>query len=775
MTAARHSTPHDGAYHGNLQRDYSSLSVYDLLLARDARHAQYARNPNVIGTAIGRYLIRKGEEHVRVGRDADVATIEQIRAKGASRTAATASVTRDSWPCVLVFVRKLLPPDQVHPSDYIEPFIVIETDRPPRVIVAPVCIVESPLEPAAARAFDVQTMPPSPVGGGYPIFTNVQGRRHTGTIACIVTDGRSRYALTNRHVAGPTGTEVYPSTSFRSTRLGITSESIGRLPFNAVWPMLPLSRSTSPVDAALLELDDADDITAKIFRPLERGGTTVPGGALLGPIVNIDELALDLDWIGRELNAFGAVSGTMRATILGLLYRYIDEGGTDYTCDVLLTSDDGTATMRPGDSGTLWTYIDHANRQRPFALQWGGEHHRFNYGNQVQTFALATFLSNATRALNVRVETDLNVEGPEYWGQTGHFIIGDLTPDFVRDGDLRAFFAANRELISNNPKDPWTATKPADFVGLADVPDIVWRNTRMKTEGPNHYIDLDLTGFDKLKDITVSEVLTRSDYDPQAVQDLYDDANADPNRPPDSHHKGKLKTFDGMLPWRVGQLFNIMVDAVAQGDLNLFFVAAGTCAHYTGDGCQPLHGAKWTNGRPGEPPGAHAMYEDTMLDDNDAFDESLRAYVKTNLPKRDAAAQPISTGKSAAKMVHELLESVQSLMPPTEILNLYQKLLKKHAKPNGTHDKVGIARDMWDVLGPRTLEAMFNGCDTLAFIWESAWKTGIAKAGATPPDLTVRSAPVKIKPAKLTKLVADFSVCQSFALDKMISTPELWK
>jgi hypothetical protein len=169
------------------------------------------------------------------------------------------------------------------------------------------------------------------------------------------------------------------------------------------------------------------------------------------------------------------------------------------------------------------------------------------------------------------------------------------------------------------------------------------------------------------------------------------------------------------------------------------------------------------------------MYEDTMLDDNDAFDESLRAYVKTNLPKREVPADPISTGKSAAKTVHELLASVQTLMPPTEILDLYQKLLKQHTKPNGSHDKIGIAHDMWDVLGPRTLEAMFKGCDALAFIWESAWKTGVAKPGATPPDLMARSAPVKMDPAKLNELVADYSVCQSYALDKMISTPELWK
>lgn len=765
--------------HANWNRDYSSLSVYDLLLARDSRHAQYARNPNVIGTAIGRYLIRTGEEHVAVGRDADLDAVKKIRAAGKQRTAANARVTRDSWPCVLVFVREMRPPSEVPADEYIDPFIVVETDRPPRVVVAPVCVVAAPTEPAAARSYDVQPMPPSPVGGGYPVFANVQGRRHVGTIACIVTDGRTRYALTNRHVAGPPGTEIYPSTSLRTSRLGQTATSIGRLPFNDVWPLLPPSRSTAPLDAALIELDEMDDVTAKVFRPKRDGGRgdrpLVPMGSVLGPIVDIDEVSLDLDWIGYELRGFGAVSGPMSGRVIALLYRYIDEGGTDYTVDLMIASDDGTATMHPGDSGTLWTFVDHRDRERPIALQWGGEHHKFSYGERRQTFAMATFVSNATRALEVRVEADLNVEGPEYWGQTGHFIIGDLAPDFVRDADLRAFFQANRELLSNNPKDPWKIVRPSDFVGLADVPDLVWRNTRMRTEGPNHYIDLDLTGYDKLADKTVSQVLTESDYDPQAVQDLYDDANTDPHRPLDTHKKdGSLKDFDGMLPWRVGQLFNVMAGAVASGDLDLFFVAAGTCAHYVGDGCQSLHGAKWTNGRPGEPPGAHGAYEDDMLDDNDDFDQGLRAYVTTNLPKRTSGTPP-ATGKEAAKAVHALLSGTQALLPPDSILDAYQTLLKEHTSDTGRRDKIGIAQGLWQQFGEKTNEAIFGGCDTLALVWEGAWKAGAARRRAKTPSLGSRGKPVLMKPQALSQIVADHTACPSYSLDKMIADHSIWE
>src|SRR5688572_33186867 len=41
------------------RRDYSSLSVGDLLDARDAYHVHLSSLPNVVATAIGRYLINE--------------------------------------------------------------------------------------------------------------------------------------------------------------------------------------------------------------------------------------------------------------------------------------------------------------------------------------------------------------------------------------------------------------------------------------------------------------------------------------------------------------------------------------------------------------------------------------------------------------------------------------------------------------------------------------------------------------------------------------------
>ncbi len=68
-------------------KTYQSLSVRDLLEARDAYHVFLTRKTNVVGTAIGKYRVRK----------------KGVTAK-APRTLENSEVQAYSWPCVLVFV-----------------------------------------------------------------------------------------------------------------------------------------------------------------------------------------------------------------------------------------------------------------------------------------------------------------------------------------------------------------------------------------------------------------------------------------------------------------------------------------------------------------------------------------------------------------------------------------------------------------------------------------------------------------------------------------------
>src|SRR5262245_29296157 len=90
--------------------DYPGLSVKDLLDARDAYHWHLLSKRNVVGTAIGRYLIRDSDpwpsQHRSSGRRPAGGTPR------GERRFDNAHVRDYSWPCVLVLVKEWLQPDQ---------------------------------------------------------------------------------------------------------------------------------------------------------------------------------------------------------------------------------------------------------------------------------------------------------------------------------------------------------------------------------------------------------------------------------------------------------------------------------------------------------------------------------------------------------------------------------------------------------------------------------------------------------------------------------------
>src|ERR1700722_593509 len=90
--------------------DFHSLSVRDLLDARDQFHVHLAHKPNVFSTAIGRYLIRDFD--AKKGEAAQQHHLKR-EAKAKPRTLLNSSVKDISWPCVLVFVNQWLTLDDL--------------------------------------------------------------------------------------------------------------------------------------------------------------------------------------------------------------------------------------------------------------------------------------------------------------------------------------------------------------------------------------------------------------------------------------------------------------------------------------------------------------------------------------------------------------------------------------------------------------------------------------------------------------------------------------
>ena len=95
----------DDLYRFPPPRDYSSLSVKDLLDARDAYHLHLSHLDSVVATAISRYRIRKGDWYEKhppsEPRPADFPRV------AGERTLYNSVVTDWSWPCVLVFVNRI--------------------------------------------------------------------------------------------------------------------------------------------------------------------------------------------------------------------------------------------------------------------------------------------------------------------------------------------------------------------------------------------------------------------------------------------------------------------------------------------------------------------------------------------------------------------------------------------------------------------------------------------------------------------------------------------
>jgi hypothetical protein len=229
-------------------------------------------------------------------------------------------------------------------------------------------------------------------------------------------------------------------------------------------------------------------------------------------------------------------------------------------------------------------------------------------------------LSNVCKLLDVELVVEGNDAVSGTWGAVGHYSIGTLAIDLVKDKTLKAFLQANADQISlpldRLKKEPKNKDLiESGLVGLADVPDIVWKNyssphvTRagkdigvpggrdtqsagMRSTGPEHathHCDADMP-FEEHK--TLPEACI-------ANPDLITAKNW--NTYFDSFPEKVDVLHRGVLPFRVWQYFERMKDYAANKP-GLFIAAAGTLAHYVGDASQPLHGSTLSDGAKDEEP-----------------------------------------------------------------------------------------------------------------------------------------------------------------------------
>jgi len=674
---------------------FSSLSVEDLLDARDAYHVHLSHLQNVIATAVGPYRI--------VGTDPDARDARRVAARGRTRrrTLQNTIVAPWSWPSVLVFVDGWLDPKDFArcADEIVPPRLYLPDGR-----VVPTCVIYAERHPKPVAPPRRLLFPASAIGGGYPVLAEVQGTTHVGTLGCLVSDGDALFALTDRHVTGEVGRELYTLVQGEREPLGRTdARSLRKLPFAEAYPGWTGTNSHANLDAGLIRVDDSTRWTSQVY-----------GIGEFGELADLSTDTLSLDLVGRPVCAYGAASGLMEGEVQALFYRYRTVGGADYVADLLIGPRAGrpAALARHGNSGAVWFLGEppkpgddrpRSSLPRPLALHWGGQT-LVEPGGAVETeFALATLLSTVCRELDVDVVRDLNLGLPETWGKLGHYTIGAAAVPFVTNKRLAAFLDKNLDRISFSAHDLLdldTALKRRKFVALADVPDIIWKERgprKRGREGPNHFADMDEESA-RFGGKTLLELCSSpARLEPALWKDFYDSINV----------KGRNQ---GLLPFRVWQLYDAMVEALGRGDVTAWLCAAGVLAHYIADACQPLHVSRLHDGHPdtGEGEGVHSAYETKMID---RFATDVVAKVDQAL--KAERITPISSGREAGFETVKLMKRSTRALPPETIIKAFT-------------DNPGRGRiaALWDALGEATCERMADGAALLASIWQGAWVEG---------------------------------------------------
>lgn len=731
--------------------EFAVLSLRDLIEARDLYHFHLMGKANVVGTAVGLYLIRDSDPQPGERRPRRKRPMHK-----AARTFANSSVRNYSWPCIIVLVRSWQREDkfgkQLPADDFVPRQLYLPDGRavPICVVLAPPLPLDSlPSRPAVDR-------PQVTFGGGLAVHVEVQHESRFATIGCLVSDGHTAYALTARHACGEPGTEVSALMRSGLRRIGESSDKqITRKLFSEVYPALPMRQTWLGLDVGLVRIDDLRTWTPNVY-----------GLPRTGPIYDVYEQNLSLrQLIDRKVVAMGAASGVLEGEIKAMFYRYRSVGGYDYVSDFLIAPGAGQAGARHGDSGALWM-IDMADQPRrraarplakrklrPLAIEWGAQ--ALDDGKSRSAFSVATGLSNVCKLLDVELMIDDSDGLAGTWGAVGHYSIGTLAIDLVRDPVLKAFLKDNADLVSIERDELGHGVKnkallDAGFVPLADVPDIVWKNypsphpnskgvdigvvggrdTRsggMRSTGPehaNHHCDADrpFAGKATLPKACLADnsLITAANWN------AYFDAFPDP--PNDIHR--------GILPFRAWQFFDRMRDYVAAGEAAEFLTAAGILAHYVGDASQPLHGSIHADGFEDEQPdaprlspsrknpdksnkpayrgeGIHSAYESDAIDyavrHGELFPEVLANF------GADHGLALVGDGRGAAVATLKCMDEVARILPPKRIVDVYERSFV---------DDVSRPKALWEALHKESGEVLAWGARTLAMIWDAAWAAG---------------------------------------------------
>jgi len=795
---------------------FASLSLKDLIEARDLFHYHLINKKNVVATALGLYRIRKHDPWPTKQDPHPVTPKTQAKER---RTLFNSEVRPYSWPCVYAFVsdwQREAELAETNPTDVVPKCLYLPDGRS-----VPVCVIEA-RQQAWSTDLQINTgaiTPRNLLAPGMALLNeDGQGMTRLATAGCIVRDGERYYVLTNRHVVGRPNTRIKALQNHRAPEIGASSDKgITRVDFAEVYPHFRSTNQRLLMDVGLIAVDD-----------ILQWKTEVPGIAPVGPILDLYDNSLSLKLITMKVVGQSAISGLIRGEIHGLFYRYKAMGGSEYMSDFLIGPESyglGEArqeelealekkhgeqnialAVHHGDSGTL-LFIEHtepaADKKKsgkttyyPFALLWGKEEFFADDGLQSHPYALATALSTALDRLDLDLVQDINRDETFIWGWAGHYVIGralGLPVDLIDSDKLKQFVKNHLDMLAIEPddalgNDPKVLSGDSDtpnFVPLADVPDNVWKSnvnftmvdgsdgkkhhkpgpgSRGQNDNPNHFADLDIPGADGEPTFLQQNLDDPDSYlNPESWVDYF--ASKHDLYKAWAQKLGKVDNSKhwGALPFRTHQLFDVMVKAATDGDGKLFLCAGGVLIHYIGDACQPLHASYLSQGDPDRvvqrPHGQTMMLEADKVHTGYEDDMIAFGYISDKLADKlkqrikDLKDEPLPDIANG----FDASKAVIALIAATQNEIAPRAIVDKWVELSGTKPKAK-AQAMWETFGDDTVTCMARGTRYLTKLWQAAWSLGNGDA-----NIKLSSA---IRKKDLMQLYNDPDVVPSIALDK---------
>jgi hypothetical protein len=162
------------------------------------------------------------------------------------------------------------------------------------------------------------------------------------------------------------------------------------------------------------------------------------------------------------------------------------------------------------------------------------------------------------------------------WGQKGHQLVNEVAIDMVSTPEARRFLSANAP----------------QFIKFASTPDVRWKDGRNSDlEKKTHFFQMEDYSSTNMGDDLADAGVTN------ALKKL--------GRP--------FMDKNGYAMWRVGGLYQLVVESLGKNDFKRAIQAAGTLGHYIGDVTQPMHVTKNYDGQSIGRRGIHSYYETNLV------------------------------------------------------------------------------------------------------------------------------------------------------------------